>query len=69
MIRNDKTTDLACMYKLLIRVESGLKTISSCVSSYLRELGKALVVEDESKTAISYVQVSKRCRSIKSTYQ
>ena len=58
MIRNNKHKDLACMYKLLIRVDSGLKTICSTISAYLRELGKGLVAEDEGTTAISYIQVS-----------
>ena len=58
MIRNNKHKDLACMYKLLIRVDSGLKTICSTISAYLRELGKGLVAEDEGTTAISYIQVN-----------
>lgn len=58
MIRNNKHKDLACMYKLLIRVDNGLRTICSTISMYLRELGKGLVAEDEGTTAISYIQVS-----------
>lgn len=58
MIRNNKHKDLACMYKLLIRVDSGLRTICSTISTYLRELGKGLVAEDDGTTAISYIQVS-----------
>lgn len=56
MLRNKKTEDLACMYKLLSRVSDGLKTMSNCVSTYLREQGKALVAEEEGKNAISFVQ-------------
>ncbi|GIY42772.1 cullin-3 [Caerostris extrusa] len=47
MLKNQKTEDLACMYKLFSRVHDGLKTMVACVSSYLREQGKALVMEDE----------------------
>ena len=51
-------TDLACMYKLFIRVPNGLKAMCDCISSYLREQGKALVTEeDNGKNAISFVQV------------
>lgn len=57
MLMNQKTDDLACMYKLFSRVPDGLKTMSDCVSSYLREQGKALVEEQEPNTnAITYVQ-------------
>ena len=47
------------MYKLFIRVKEGLKTMSDCISKYLREQGRALVSEEgeESKNAIVYVQV------------
>ena len=38
--------DLACMYKLFSRVPNGLKTMCECMSSYLREQGKALVSEE-----------------------
>ncbi|XP_013407184.1 cullin-3-A [Lingula anatina] len=55
MLKNNKTEDLACMYKLFIRVPSGLKTMCDCISSYLREKGKALV-QDEDKNAITYIQ-------------
>ncbi|XP_005106158.1 cullin-3-B [Aplysia californica] len=58
MLENNKTDDLACMYKLFIRVGDGLKTMSDCISKYLREQGRALVSEEgeESKNAITYVQ-------------
>lgn len=60
MLKNQKTDDLACMYKLFSRVPDGLKTISDCVSHYLREQGKALVEEQETPTnAITFVQVSR----------
>ena len=58
MIKNTRTPDLACIYKLLIRVESGLKTMCSTISGYLRELGRALVSDDDTKTSITYVQVN-----------
>ncbi|XP_064614961.1 cullin-3-like [Liolophura sinensis] len=58
MLKNNKTEDLACMYKLFIRVREGLKTMCDCISAYLREQGKALVTEegDDSKNAITYIQ-------------
>lgn len=58
MLKNQKTEDLACMYKLFSRVDDGLKTMAECVSSYLREQGKALVTEDEGGKgdALSFVQ-------------
>ncbi|CAB0005995.1 unnamed protein product [Nesidiocoris tenuis] len=57
MLMHQKTDDLACMYKLFSRVADGLKTMSECVSLYLREQGKKLVEEQEPSTnAISFVQ-------------
>ncbi|XP_046579231.1 LOW QUALITY PROTEIN: cullin-3-A-like [Haliotis rubra] len=58
MLENNKTDDLACMYKLFIRVPLGLKTMCECISKYLREQGRALVVEEgeEGKNAITYIQ-------------
>lgn len=51
-------TDLACMYKLFTRVPNGLKTMCECMSSYLREQGKALVSEEgEGKNPVDYIQV------------
>ena len=53
--------DLACMYKLFSRVPNGLKTMCECMSSYLREQGKALVSEEgEGKNPVDYIQVVKR---------
>ena len=58
MLKNNKTDDLACMYKVLSRVSDGLKTLSDCISQHLREQGKALVAEEEGgKNAITFVQV------------
>lgn len=52
--------DLACMYKLFSRVPNGLKTMCECMSSYLREQGKALVSEEgEGKNPVDYIQVVK----------
>ncbi|KAL1123778.1 hypothetical protein AAG570_001551 [Ranatra chinensis] len=57
MVKNQKTDDLACMYKLFSRVPNGLKTMSDCVSLYLRSQGIALVLEQESTTnPITFVQ-------------
>lgn len=53
--------DLACMYKLFSRVPNGLKTMCECMSSYLREQGKALVSEEgEGKNPVDYIQVRRR---------
>uniref|UniRef100_A0A3Q2PT93 Cullin 3 n=1 Tax=Fundulus heteroclitus TaxID=8078 RepID=A0A3Q2PT93_FUNHE len=57
MLKNSKTEDLACMYKLFSRVPNGLKTMCECMSSYLREQGKALVSEEgEGKNPVDYIQ-------------
>ncbi|XP_055643671.1 cullin-3 [Toxorhynchites rutilus septentrionalis] len=57
MLKNTKTEDLACMYKLFSRVTGGLKTIADCVSQHLRAMGKNLVKEEESGTnPITFVQ-------------
>lgn len=55
MLKNQKTDDLACMYKLFGRVTDGLKTMADCVSHYLREQGKALVQEEEHQPATNAV--------------
>ncbi|CAG0898993.1 unnamed protein product, partial [Cyprideis torosa] len=47
MLKHDKVEDLACLFKLLSRVPEGLRTMSDCVSSYLREQGRALVHEED----------------------
>ena len=58
MLKNNKTEDLACMFKVLSRVSDGLKTLADCISQHLREQGKALVTEEEGgKNAIVFVQV------------
>lgn len=51
MLRNQRTDDLACMYKLFGRVADGLRTMSECVSGHLREQGRALVQEEDTPTA------------------
>nr|4AP2_B Chain B, CULLIN-3 [Homo sapiens] len=57
MLKNGKTEDLGCMYKLFSRVPNGLKTMCECMSSYLREQGKALVSEEgEGKNPVDYRQ-------------
>ena len=48
------------MHRLFIRVKDGLKTVCDCMRGYLREQGKALVVEEEGesgKNPITYIQV------------
>lgn len=59
MLKFNKCDDLATMYKLFERVPNGHLTIADCMSSYLREQGRALVTEnaEEGKNAITYVQV------------
>merc|ERR1719210_2619051 len=58
MLKNNKTEDLGCMYKLFIRVPHGLKTMCECISAYLREQGKALVMDEGEvgKNAINFIQ-------------
>lgn len=58
MIKNTKTEDIACIYKLFSRLkDDGLKTVADCVSAYLREQGKVLVKEEETGTnPITFVQ-------------
>jgi cullin 3 len=59
MLKNQKTEDLASMYRLFSRVADGLKSMADCISQYLRKQGMALVQEDERGTnAINFVQVS-----------
>ena len=62
MLKTNKKDDLHCMYKLFTRVQDGgLKTIIDCMSSFLRDTGKALVMEEEDdaagRNAILFVQV------------
>ena len=59
MLKFNKCDDLATMYKLFERVPNGHSTMADCMSSYLREQGHALVMEnvEERKNAIAYVQV------------
>lgn len=59
MIKNSKTDDLACTYKLFSRLEDeGLKVIAETMSSYLREQGRILVKEEENGNTnpITFVQ-------------
>merc|ERR1719495_1982913 len=43
------------MYKLFMRVAEGLETLKKCVSAYLREQGKALVEDQNQKSAVEYI--------------
>merc|ERR1719242_2547479 len=61
MLKNNRMEDLACMYKLFGRVSDGHKTIGDCVSTYLREEGKALVTQSaeensQQTNAVTYIQ-------------
>jgi cullin 3 len=53
MLENTKIEDLVRMYKLFSRVQDGVKTISDCVSKYLREYGKD---KEKSTNPIEIVQ-------------
>ena len=50
MLEYHKIDDLACIYKLFTRVDNGLKTITECVSNYLRTQGRKLIQEDSTQT-------------------
>lgn len=58
MLKNQKTEDFGCMYKLFSRVSDGLRTVCDCVSQFLKEQGRALVQEEQESTtnAVLYVQ-------------
>ncbi|KAK2868506.1 hypothetical protein Q7C36_000377 [Tachysurus vachellii] len=57
MLKNEKTEDLACMYRLFDRVADGPKVMCECMSLYLREQGRALVSEEvEGKNPVDYIQ-------------
>lgn len=59
MLSNQKTDDLACLYKLFARVSEGHKTIAESLSAHLRAQGKALVQDSatgEPINAITFVQ-------------
>lgn len=58
MLKNQKTDDLGCMYKLFSRVTDGLRTVCDCVSQFLREQGRSMVQEeqDSATNAVSFVQ-------------
>ncbi|ALC39739.1 Cul-4 [Drosophila busckii] len=59
MIKNSKTEDLACTYKLFSRLkDEGLKVIADTMSAYLREQGSMLVKEEENGNTnpITFVQ-------------
>lgn len=59
MTKNNMYNDLACMYKLLRRVDGGLKIMICYISRYLREFGKSIVQIEDSDThvAVNCVQV------------
>ncbi|XP_062521346.1 cullin-3-B-like [Corticium candelabrum] len=62
MLRHDRVTDLACAYSLFSRVPDGLSVMVACMSKHLREVGMALVKEDDTeaaaggKNAIPFIQ-------------
>jgi cullin 3 len=65
MLQTQKYEDLECMYRLLKRVDSGVKVIVRTMNVHLKERGRALVMGEEGvsgdggpggKTATSYVQ-------------
>lgn len=61
MLLNDRIQDLRCMYKLVKRVDGGLKTMTACLSEYLRKRGVDLVKEHEAaqgqaRNPVGYIQ-------------
>ncbi|XP_039250181.1 cullin-3-A-like isoform X2 [Styela clava] len=56
MLMHDKKDDLECMFQLFARVSQGLETLRDCVSKYLREQGKALISDEEGKSAVDFIQ-------------
>ncbi|KOX79045.1 Cullin-3 [Melipona quadrifasciata] len=58
MLKNQKTEDLGCMYKLFSRVSDGLRTVCDCVSQFLKEQGRAMVQEEHESTtnAVLFIQ-------------
>ncbi|XP_026326666.1 cullin-3 isoform X2 [Hyposmocoma kahamanoa] len=57
MLLHTRTSELACVYKLLSRVPDGLRTVADAVSAHLREQGRALVTDTHHNTnAIAFVQ-------------
>ncbi|GBP71052.1 Cullin-3-B [Eumeta japonica] len=57
MLMHTRTSELACVYKLLSRVPEGLRTVADAVSAHLREQGRALVTDTHYNTnAIAFVQ-------------
>lgn len=59
---NGSLSDLARMFKLFSPVANGPKIMCDCMSSYLREQGKALVLEaGEDRNPVEYVQVGILC--------
>ncbi|ESN98221.1 hypothetical protein HELRODRAFT_101759 [Helobdella robusta] len=57
MLKNNKTEDLDCMFRLFSVVHDGLKTMSDCISAHLREQGKSLITENSNGcNPITYIQ-------------
>ncbi|XP_072936616.1 cullin-3 isoform X2 [Epargyreus clarus] len=57
MLLHTRTSELACVYKLLSRVPEGLRTVADAVSAHLREQGRALVTDTHhNANAIAFVQ-------------
>lgn len=63
MLKHERLSDLSCTFTLFGRVHGGRQAIIACMSKHLREVGMALVKEDESeaaaggKNAITFIQV------------
>ena len=67
MLQTQKYEDLECMYRLLRRVDNGVKVIVQTLNVHLKERGRSLVMGEEEgvsgeggpggKTATAYVQV------------
>jgi cullin 3 len=47
MLRDDKVDDLKRMYQLFGRVKEGHTTMKDIISNFVRETGKALIMDEE----------------------
>ncbi|KAM9789868.1 LOW QUALITY PROTEIN: cullin-3-like [Neosynchiropus ocellatus] len=57
MLQENKTEDLASMYKLFSRTQGGMNTMCECLSTYLRDQGTALMLKKpKNMNPVSLVQ-------------
>lgn len=62
MLTTDRFNDIATMYNVLRRVESGPKLMSSYISRYLREQGKIIIQDPSTPTPQQYIEDLLRLR-------